>query len=111
MDAKETIQEWIDLKKSIQNARKDIGVLNKREKDLRNAIKTFMVEVKTDEIEIDASKVVYKSRVSRGALTRDVIKRGLFTFFGDQTQADGCFQAIVDAAPETTRQSVTLVKK
>jgi Family of unknown function (DUF5760) len=111
MDPKETIKQWIDLKSDITNARKDIAVLNKREKELRQAIKRFMIDVKTDEVEVEQKKVVYKSRMAKGSLTREVIKNGLLSFFGNQTQADGCFQAIVDAAPETLRDSVSLVKK
>jgi hypothetical protein len=111
MDAKETIKSWIDLKSDIANARKDISVLNKREKELRSAIKNFMIDIQTDEVVVDSKKVVYKKRNARGTLTREVIKKGLHAFFGNEVQEEGCFQAIVDAAPEIVRDSVSLVKK
>jgi hypothetical protein len=108
MDTKDMITEWIDLKTQIVAVRKDISILNKREKELRNNIKRFMSAEDTDIVEIGQRKVSYKKKVVKGSITREVIKKGLLNFFGDPTQSECCYQAIVDAAPDVERESVNL---
>lgn len=106
------MEEWVELKKQLTEARKDLKILNKREKDLGAFIKRYMKNEQIDIVKVQSQKVSYKKRKVKGALTREVIKKGLLTFFGDdEARAEGAFQAILDAAPETERDSITLSGK
>ena len=61
----------------------------------------------------DKVKVNFKNKKTKGPITKDVIKKGLGTFFGgNEAQVEGAFQAILDAAPikETAGVTVTGLK-
>jgi hypothetical protein len=111
-DFRDVMTEWVELKKQLNEARKDIGVLNKREKELRAFIKTYMKKEEIDNVNVNKQKVSYKERVTKAPITREVIKKGLLSFFGgDEARAEGAFQAIVDAAPEVKRESLGITGK
>ena len=112
-EIKEVMTEWLQLKSQLKAARADISVLNKREKELKVFVQTFMKNQSTDgekvEVKIQDKKVSLSSKSSRGSITRQVIIDGLRSFFGgNETQVEGAFQAILDAAPvkETDALSV-----
>jgi hypothetical protein len=57
--------------------------------------------------------VNFKTKKTKGPLTKEVIKKGLGTYFGgNEAQVEGAFQAILDAAPvkETDGVMVTGLK-
>lgn len=105
MDFKAAMTEWVGLKTQLAAARKDLTVLNQREKDLRQFVTRHMKENEIDTVKVqDKVKVNFKTKTTKGSLTKDVIKKGLGTFFGgNEAQVEGAFQAILDAAP--TKQS------
>jgi hypothetical protein len=54
-------------------------------------------------------KVNFKLKKTKGAITKDVIKKGLGSFFGgNDAQVEGAFQAILDAAPIKESAGVTV---
>lgn len=111
-DFRDAMTEWVELKKQLTAARKDLGILNKREKELRGYIKTHMKQEEIDVVKVDQAKVSFKEKVTKGPITRDVIKKGLSSFFGgNEAQTEGAFQAILDAAPQVTRESISLSGK
>lgn len=107
--------EWVNLKAQLAAARKDLGTLNKREKELRKFVTIYMKENEVDTVKVhDKVKVNLKTTKTKGSITKDVIKSGLFTFFGgNEAQVEGAFQSILDAAPsrETTGVSVSGLKE
>jgi len=107
--------EWVGLKAQLAAARKDLSVLNGREKDLRKVIEVKMKTEEIDTVKIqDKVKVNFKMKKTKGSLTKDVIKTGLGMFFGgNEAQVEGAFQAILDAAPikETPSISITGLKE
>ena len=111
MDFKTAVTEWVGLKSQLAAARKDLGVLNQREKDLRKFVTEHMKRNEIDTVKVqDTVKVNFKVKKSKGAITKDVIKKGLGSFFGgNDAQVEGAFQAILDAAPikQTDGVSVT----
>lgn len=110
-DIRETMTEWVELKNQLAQARKDLAILNKREKHLKSFIKTYMKQNTIDVARVDGARISYAVRRSKGTLTRDVIKTGLKIYFsGDEVAVDEAFQAILDAAPETEKDLVTLKK-
>jgi hypothetical protein len=52
-DFRDVMTEWVELKKQLNEARKDIGVLNKREKELRVFIKTYMKKEEIDNVNVN----------------------------------------------------------
>jgi len=107
---REAMSSWVELKTQLKEARKDLSVLNKREKELRSFIKTYMGKEEIDIVNVDKNKVKYTVRNAKGSITRDVIKNGLKSYFGnDETQAEGAFQAILDAVPNVKRETLTMV--
>ena len=110
MDFKQAMTEWVALKAQLAAARKDLSVLNKREKDLRKFVTTHMKEHEIDTVRVqDKVKVNLKTKKTRGGITKDVIKKGLNTFFGgNEAQVEGAFQAILDAAPVQEKAGVSV---
>ena len=110
MDFKTAMTEWVALKAQLAAARKDLSVLNSREKDLRKFVTQHMKENEIDTVKVrDKVKVNLKTKKTRGGLTKDVIKKGLNTFFGgNEAQVEGAFQAILDAAPTQEKTGVTV---
>lgn len=110
MDFKTAMTEWVALKAQLAAARKDLGVLNKREKDLRQFVTHHMKENEIDTVRVhDKVKVNLKTKKSRGSITKDVIKKGLGAFFGgNEAQVEGAFQAILDAAPVQEKSGVSV---
>ena len=115
MDFKSAMTEWVGLKAQLASARKDLGVLNQREKDLRKVIEVKMKTEEIDTVKIqDKVKVNFKMKKTRGSITKDVIKKGLTVFFnGNEAQVEGAWNAIQDAAPtkETPSVSITGLKE
>jgi hypothetical protein len=110
MDFKAAMTEWVNLKSQLAAARKDLSVLNGREKDLRKFVTEHMARNEIDTVRVqDKVKVNLKKKKTRGGITKDVIKKGLGTFFGgNEAQIEGAFQAILDAAPEKEVTGVTV---
>ena len=107
--------EWVALKAQLAAARKDLSVLNTREKDLRKFVTKHMAENEIDTVKVqDKVKVNFKKKKTKAPITKDVIKKGLTSYFGgNEAQVEGAFQAILDAAPvkETTGVMVTGLKE
>lgn len=113
---KDVMTEWLGLKNQLKAARADLSVLNKREKELKVLVQEFLKSQATEEgekveVKIHNQKVSYSSKTSKGSITKDVIQKGLRTFFGgDETRVEGAYQAILDAVPVKERDSITIKK-
>lgn len=110
MDFKNVMTEWVALKAQLAAARKDLSVLNVREKELRQFVTEHMARNEIDTVKVhDKIKVNFKKKKTKGSITKDVIKTGLRSFFGgNEAQVDGAFQAIMDAAPTKESAGVTV---
>ena len=110
MEFAEVMNEWISLKAQLSAARKDLAVLNKREKELKKFVTTHMVENEIDAVKVkDKVKVNLKTKKTKGGITKDVIRVGLMNYFEqDAARADGAMQAIIAAAPTKEVASVSV---
>ena len=110
MDFKNSTNEWIAIKTQLASARKDLGVLNVREKELRKFVTHHMHENEIDTIKVrDKIKVNFKLKKVKGSITKEVIRKGLATFFGgNEAQIEGAINAIQDAAPVKEVPSVNV---
>jgi len=110
MDFKAAMTEWVSLKTQLSAARKDLTLLNQREKDLRKFVTEHMRVNEIDTVRVqDKVRVNLKTTKTKGSLTKEVIKNGLGAFFGgNEAQVEGAFQAILDAAPVKEKAGVTV---
>lgn len=110
MDFAEVMNEWISLKSQLSAARKDLAVLNKREKELKKFVTTHMSQNEIDTVKVkDKIKVNLKTKKTKGGITKDVIRIGLMNYFEqDAGRADGAMQAIIAAAPTKEVASVSV---
>jgi hypothetical protein len=115
MDFKNAMTEWVALKAQLAAARKDLGVLNQREKDLRKFVTVHMQENEIDTVKVqDKVKVNLKVKKTKGSITKEVILKGLRTFFGgNEVQIEGAWNAIQDSVPvkESAGVSITGLKE
>ena len=110
MDFKTAMTEWVTLKAQLAAARKDLSVLNKREKDLRKFVTQQMKEREIDTVKVQEKvKVNYKVKKAKGTITKAVILEGLRKFFGgNEAQVEGAWTAIQDAAPVVEKAGVSV---
>lgn len=110
-DFKSVVTEWIDLKKHIAQARKDLSVLVKREKMLSDVIKQNMVQNDVEDVRVQENKVRMRTKNAKGSITKDVIQTGLTAYFsGDAVKVEGAMKAIIDSAPVKERFTLSLLK-
>jgi len=110
MDFKNAMTEWVALKAQLAAARKDLSILNKREKDLRKFVTVHMQQNEIDTVKVQEKvKVNLKVKKTKGSITKDVIIKGLRSFFGgNEAQVEGAWNAIQDAAPTKETPSVSV---
>ena len=88
--------DWVQLKTQLSEARKDMKVLNEREKQLKEFIKTFMKDKSLDLINLKKGKVTLKTTVRKSTMTREAVRNGLTIYFGgDEAKVDGAIQCIL----------------
>lgn len=107
---KQAMTEWVGIKAQLVAVRKDITVLNKREKELREFVTSQMISLDIDTVKVkDKVKVNLKTKKSKGSITKDVILKGLRAYFsGDETRVEGAFKAIQDSVETKEKSSVTV---
>ena len=89
--------DWVQLKTQLTEARKDMKILNEREKQLKEFIKAFMKNQSLDLINLKKGKVTLKTTVKKSSMTREAVRNGLNIYFGgDEAKVDGAIQCILD---------------
>lgn len=115
MDFAQVMNEWIALKAQLAEARRDLSVLNQREKELKKYVTVHMSQNDIDTVKVrDHVKVNLKKKQSKGSITKQVIRVGLMNYFGqDAARVDGAILAIEAAQPlrDVESVSVTGLKK
>jgi hypothetical protein len=111
---KQAMTEWVGIKTQLASVRKDLSVLNQREKELREFVTKQMIHLEIDAVKVrDKVKVNLKRKKIKGSITKEVIMKGLVSYFhGDQIKAEEVFKHIQDAAPmkESNTVSITGLK-
>ena len=107
---KQAMTEWVGIKTQLASVRKDLTVLNKREKELREYVTQQMKKNEIDTVRVqDKVKVNLKTKQKRGSITKEVILKGLRTYFsGDEVRIEGAYQAILDSVNVKEVSSVSL---
>lgn len=101
--------EWVELKKQLSEARKDMAVLNKREKELKSYIGIYMKENEIDNINLKKGKVTRRTTSKKPSLSKKVVESGLTTYFqGDEVRVEGAMSCITDQLPAEERDVISL---
>ena len=112
-DFRVAMANWVEVKTQLTEARKDMKVLNDREKKLKEFVKNYMKTKQIDNVNLKKGKVSLKTTTKTSTMTRDSVKNGLVIYFGgDETKAEGAFTCIIDnlATSETDVISLTGLK-
>jgi len=100
------MSEWVNIKKTLVEARKDIKVLNQKERELKSFIMGFMQTEGIDNVNLKKGKVTLRNSKKRETLTKDRVQSGLLIHFnGDETKTETAMNCIVDNL-ETKQSSV-----
>ena len=104
------LNEWIQVKKHLAEARKDIQILNKREKELKTIVGETMASSGTDRVNLaSGAKINFKEKKTKSTVTKDVVAEGIKSAFPNNvTEQERILQCIEDSRSEKTVRSVTL---
>jgi len=100
---------WVELKQQLTEARKDMKVLNDREKDLKKFISGYMKTEKIDNINLKKGKVAMKSSNKTAPLTQKAFVAGLMVYFdGDEAQVEAVMTCIKDNLEKKETNTISL---
>ena len=108
------MKDWVDLKQQLTSARKDMKILNTREKQLKEYIKNYMKKQEIDKVNLKGGKVTLKVSQKSGSFTKAAVQNGLNIYFqGDEVRAEAVMTVILDNIDrkETEVISLTGLKK
>lgn len=106
---KDAMKEWVELKKVITEARKDLKGLSDREKNLKTYIKGYMKSTKIDTCNLRKGKVSLNVKQSKKAINAKTIEDGLMKFFeNDIERTQAAIGAIQDSREVTERETLSL---
>lgn len=80
------MSEWVNLKKQLAEVRKDMKVLNTREKELNLYIKTYMRTQKIDNVNLKQGKVTYKKTQKKPTFSKKLVVEGLMKYFDNNEE-------------------------
>ena len=103
------MSSWVELKTQLTEARKDMKVLNQREKELKEYIKNYMKSKELDLINLQKGKVAIRHTTKKSTMTREAVRNGLTIYFSsDETKVEGAMNCIIDNLPETESDVISL---
>jgi hypothetical protein len=103
------MRDCVELKQQLSSARKDMKILNTREKQLKEYIKQYMKNQEIDKVNLKGGKVTLKVSEKTGAFTKAAVERGLGIYFqGDEVRAEAVMNVIIDNISKTHIESITL---
>lgn len=108
-DFKAAMAQWVELKKQLTEARKDMKILNTREKELKTFIQGYMKDEKIDKVNLKKGKVSLRTSKKRAPFTKSAVQHGLVSYFdGDETKAETVMNFIVDGLEVNESNSISL---
>jgi len=103
------VSEWVNLKKQLVEVRKDVKLLNSREKDLNLYIKAYMKTQQIDNINLKQGKVSYKKSLKKPTFSKKAVVNGLMNYFNkDETKVEEVIVAISNSLTTEERDSISL---
>jgi hypothetical protein len=103
------MSDWVELKKQLTSARKDMKILNTREKQLKEYIKNYMKNQKIDKVNLKKGKVTLRTSTKTGSLTKAAVLNGLNVYFqGDEVRTEAVMTCILDNIPKSESEVISL---
>jgi len=103
------MSQWVEIKTQLGDARKDMKVLNAREKQLKEFIKGYMKSKELDLVNLKKGKVSIRTTTKRATFTKDSVQSGLTIFFnGDEVNVERAMTCIVDNLPTSEAEVISL---
>lgn len=103
------MNEWVELKKQLTEARKDMAVLNKREKELKAFIGSYMKDQQIDNINLKKGKVTRRTTQKKPTFSKKAVEQGLGIYFqGDEVRIEGAINCITENLPTEERDVISL---
>ena len=101
--------EWVELKNQLTEARKDMKVLNTREKELNLYIKSYMKANEIDNVNLRQGKVSYKKTKKKETFTKKIVSKGLFTYCKEnESEVEKALDCITSVLEVTEKDSISL---
>ena len=106
---REKMSEWVNLKKQLTEARKDMKILNTREKELNLYIKTYMRTQKSDNVNLKQGKVTYKKKTKKPTFSKKAVVEGLMKYFdNNEDKVNEVIDTISDSLETSETDSISL---
>ena len=106
---RDKMTEWVELKKQLTEARKDMAVLNKREKELKKYIGEYMKVQGIDNINLRKGKVSRRTTQKKPTFSKKAVEEGLGVYFqGDEVRVEAAITCINDNLPTEERDVISL---
>ena len=103
------MKDWVELKQQLTSARKDMKILNTREKQLKEYIKQYMKNQAIDKVNLKGGKVTLKVSQKSGSFTKAAVVNGLHVYFqGDEARVESVMTCILDGIKKTETESISL---
>ena len=103
------MKDWVDLKSQLASARKDMKILNTREKQLKEYIKQYMKSQAIDKVNLKGGKVTLKVSQKSGSFTKAAVQNGLNIYFqGDEVRVETVMTVITDNITKTETDTLSL---
>ena len=103
------MKDWVDLKQQLASARKDMKILNTREKQLKEYIKNYMKKQAIDKINLKGGKVTLKVSQKSGSFTKAAVQNGLHIYFqGDEVRVEAALTCILDNIEKKESEVISL---
>ncbi len=113
-DFRKAMADCVALKTQLAEARKDMKILNTREKQLKEYIAGYMKNIDIHSVNLKRGKVTMRVSERSGTMTKAAVQNGLNIYFqGDETRTEAAMNCILDniEKKETTVVSLTGIKK
>lgn len=106
---RKAMADWVELKRQLTEARKDMRVLNTREKELKQVIASYMKTTDIDTVNLKKGKVSLRKKISKASMTKKAVEAGLMIFFNnDEAQVERAMNCIQDTLEEKESDVISL---
>ena len=106
---KKSMSEWVELKQQLGEARKDMKVLNGREKELKAYIMEYMKNQQIDNVNLKKGKVSIRTSKKKGSVTIKAVKTGLGVFLNNnELEVERAVVCIMDTLEEKETSVISL---
>ncbi len=105
------IKDWVRLDGEIAALRRQTKVVNDKKKDLTKFLVVLMKEKSLDEIDLNESKIVRKTRVSKSSVNKKHLLGCLAKYYKNETTAKEVSEFILSSRTEKLTDCIVCKKE